>query len=188
MPEQAFLRSVVPTVSPPGHGLTKVVIIQDRNELGACILTSLIGMDEGICLQLGTVLFHQLIYSFQNEIRIARAAAGTRQYLFSKGIHDDTDIGKVVGAFAAFTVCRSRDICNIRQKNRARPERSELSVEDVRSRLVFLQSLALLTIWIDLPYRAGKMVLFHQSADLLGIHQHRRILMQQSHVNPACTL
>ena len=43
MSEEAFLRSVVPTVSPVGHGLAEFFIIKDIYELVAGIVASLNG-------------------------------------------------------------------------------------------------------------------------------------------------
>lgn len=42
MAEEAFLRSIVPAVTPAGHGLAEFFIIQDINEFMAGIVTALV--------------------------------------------------------------------------------------------------------------------------------------------------
>lgn len=49
-----------------------------------------------------------------------------------------------------------------------------------------LQCLCHPTVWICLSDRAEEVELIHQSADLLQVHDDRRISMEQRHVDTSC--
>ena len=49
--EEALLRSIVPAVAASRHGLAKVGILQNLNELVAGVVNALIGMDDGFSVK-----------------------------------------------------------------------------------------------------------------------------------------
>ena len=86
MTEEAFLRSVVPAVSSAGHGLAEFFIIKDIYELVAGIVAALIGMNDRFRLEGDSMIFHQFVDGFQDEIHFQLWTEHVRQYLLSKGI------------------------------------------------------------------------------------------------------
>ena len=80
MAEEAFLRSIVPAVSPTGHGLTEFFIIKDIYELVAGIVAALIGMNDRFRLEGDSMIFHQFVDGFQDEIHFQRWTEHVRAY------------------------------------------------------------------------------------------------------------
>jgi len=62
----------------------------------------------------------------------------------------------------------------------------ELSLEKIIGNPAGLQCLCHPSVWICLSDRAEEVELIHQSADLLQVHDDRRISMEQRHVDTSC--
>lgn len=69
MAEEAFLRGVVPAVSPAGHRLAEFFVIKDIYEVVDGIVAALIGMNNRFRLKGDALIFYQLVDGFQNEIQ-----------------------------------------------------------------------------------------------------------------------
>ena len=78
----------VAAVSPAGHGLAEFFIIKDIYELVAGIVAALIGMNDRFRLEGDSMIFHQFVDGFQDEIHFQRWTEHVRQYLLGKGIQD----------------------------------------------------------------------------------------------------
>lgn len=62
MTEEGFLRGIIPTVTSSGHGLTKLVFLEQLLKGRACIVAALVGMDKSSFRQFKPLLLHQFFY------------------------------------------------------------------------------------------------------------------------------
>lgn len=60
--EEGFLWGVIPAVAPSGHGLPKLVLLEQILKGWACVMAALIRMDEGFFRQFEPLLLNQLFY------------------------------------------------------------------------------------------------------------------------------
>ena len=88
VPEKALLRGIVPTVTAPGHRLTKAVILDYVNELVTCIMAALITMYQGFRMERNAMLIDQYINCLEDEVDLQRVAQNMRQHLLCERIHN----------------------------------------------------------------------------------------------------
>ena len=78
MPEEAFLWGVIPAICFTGHGLPKLIIIQNSAKGIAGIMNSLIGVYQSFCIQRDTVILDQGFNRFQDEVYFKRVTQRKR--------------------------------------------------------------------------------------------------------------
>ena len=104
--EEALLRSIVPAVSLPGHGLDELVVLELLYEGSACVMASLVAVNDCRVIQCAAMFFHEEIDRFKNEFHMQVFAQLVRQCLVRIGVKDGREI--------AFTVLVEQ-VGNIRQ-------------------------------------------------------------------------
>ena len=84
MTEEALLRGIVPAVAPAGHGLPQTGVADNLPELLAGIMAALITVNQRLDIQRNTMVFHEDMDGFQDEIHLKRVAEDIGEDLFGK--------------------------------------------------------------------------------------------------------
>ena len=91
--EETLLRSIVPTITFPRHGLAEVGILDEPDKLAACVMAPLIAMDQRLRAEGYAMVLNKRMDGFKHKIHRKRVTEYMRQDLPGKGIQND---GKII--------------------------------------------------------------------------------------------
>ena len=179
MTEEALLWRVIPAIALPGHGLDKGSILELVDKGVAGIMAALIAVDNSCVIQLGSIFAAHGVNHVENKIDSKIVTEPVGQYFMCTDIQNRGQITDPASV---------KEVGNICQQGLTRRIASELSVNLVLCHMARFHRLGHLTVRICLTNGATESVFLHQTADLLDVHDNRRIKMQQAHVDTACAL
>ena len=92
MSEKAFLRGVVPAVTAPGHGLNERLVPEPVDEGVARVMAALVTVDNRFVVQRETVILHETVNGFQNEVHFEIPAQPVGENLAGECVQNSGEI------------------------------------------------------------------------------------------------